>query len=223
MIVAEQKPLALIDQLTKEYKKILIVGCSGCTTVCSTGGEREAEILASALKIKRRLEKKPAEVFHSTITRQCDPEFLEELADKVKEVECLVSLACGVGPQYLAERFKEKPVIPATDTLFAGGSKGPGIWEEQCAMCGDCILHLTGGICPITRCPKSIMNGPCGGSQNGKCEIRSDLPCVWQLIYERMEMLGKKDLLRQLLPPKDWSKARDGGPRRMTREDLMTL
>jgi len=223
LIVAEQKPLEVIAQLIEEYKKILVVGCSGCTTVCMTGGEKEAEILASALKIKRRIEGRPLEASFCVLTRQCDPEFLEELEDKVKEVECIVSLACGVGPQYLAERFKEKPVVPATDTLFAGGSKRPGIWEEQCAMCGDCILHLTGGICPITRCPKSIMNGPCGGSQGGKCEIRNDLPCVWQLIYERMEILGKKDLLKQLLPPKNWSKARDGGPRRMTREDLMAI
>jgi hypothetical protein len=95
-----------------------------------------------------------------------------------------------------------------------------GVWEERCQACGNCILHLTGGICPISRCSKQLLNGPCGGSQNGECEINSDIPCAWELIWERMSTLGLQDQLLQVQPPKDWSTSRDGGPRRIIRDDL---
>lgn len=220
MIIAEQKPLAEIAELLEGYKNILLIGCGSCVTVCLTGGEKESEILAGALRIKRRLEGKPVDIKTFTVTRQCDPEFIDSLEDMVKEADAVVSLACGVGPQYLAERYRDKYVIPAMNTRFIGGSKKQGIWEEQCSLCGDCTVHLTGGICPVTRCPKSILNGPCGGAQNGKCEINKELDCAWDLIYKRLEEQGRLDLLKTVAPPKDWSKSRDGGPRRMTMEDL---
>lgn len=221
MIVAKQKPINQIAKLIEGYNKILLVGCAGCVTVCMSGGEKETEILASALRIKRRLEGKPIETATYTVTRQCDPEYIDSLENMVREADCVISLACGVGPQYLAERYPDKYIVPAMDTKFVGGSKGLGVWEERCGLCGECILHLTGGICPITRCPKSILNGPCGGSQNGKCEINKELDCAWQLIYDRLKTLGRLDTLKEIIPPKDWSKSRDGGPRRVTREDLM--
>jgi len=220
VIIAEQKPLAEIAELLEGYKNILLIGCGSCVTVCLTGGEKESEILAGALRIKRRLEGKPVDIKTFTVTRQCDPEFIDSLDDMVKEADAVVSLACGVGPQYLAERYRDKYVIPAMNTRFVGGSKQQGIWEEQCSLCGDCTVHLTGGICPVTRCPKSILNGPCGGAQNGKCEINKELDCAWDLIYKRLEEQGRLDLLKTVAPPKDWSKSRDGGPRRMTMEDL---
>ncbi|MCL6559596.1 MAG: methylenetetrahydrofolate reductase C-terminal domain-containing protein, partial [Firmicutes bacterium] len=117
--------------------------------------------------------------------------------------------------------YKDKYVVPAMNTKFVGGSKEHGIWEERCGLCGDCVLHLTGGICPIIRCSKSILNGPCGGSQYGKCEISKEVDCAWQLIYDRMVALGQLDSLKEIQPPKDWTKSRDGGPRKMTREDVM--
>ncbi|BAF59186.1 MAG: hypothetical protein HPY89_06430 [Pelotomaculum sp.] len=221
MIVAEQKPIGQIAEFVKDFNKLLLVGCGGCVTVCLSGGEKETEILASALRIKRRLEGRPVEIATYTVTRQCDPEFIDGLESMAREADCIVSLACGVGPQYLAERFKDKCVFPAMNTRFAGGYRARGVWEERCGLCGDCILHLTGGICPVIRCAKSILNGPCGGSQNGKCEIGKDVDCAWQLIYDRLKALGQLDRLREIIPPKDWSKSRDGGLRRMTREDLV--
>ncbi|MFA4886446.1 MAG: methylenetetrahydrofolate reductase C-terminal domain-containing protein [Desulfotomaculaceae bacterium] len=221
MIIAEQKTIAEISALIKNFRKILLLGCGSCVTVCLTGGEKETEIMASALRIKRRIEKIPVDIQTCTVTRQCDPEFIDNIQDLVRDVDAVVSLACGVGPQYLAERYQDKHIIPAMNTTFAGGAKKAGVWEERCALCGDCNLHLTAGICPITLCPKSILNGPCGGAQNGRCEIRGETDCVWQLIYERLKKQGRLELLKEVQPPKDWSKSRDGGPRRMTREDMM--
>lgn len=221
MIIAEQKPLAEIAGFIENCKKVLFVGCGGCVTVCLSGGEKETEILASAVRIKRRLEDNPIETVTYTATRQCDPEYIDAMENMVKDVDAVVSLACGVGPQYLAERYPDKYIVPAMNTKFVGGSKEHGVWEERCGLCGECILHLTGGVCPIIRCSKSILNGPCGGSQYGKCEISKDLDCAWQLIYDRLTALGRLDMLKEVLPPKDWSKSRDGGPRKMTREDVM--
>ncbi len=222
MIVAEQKPIGEIDRLTLDYRRLLLLGCAGCVTVCLSGGEKETEIMAGALRLKRRNEGRPADIVTRTLTRQCDPEFINEVEELAGEADCIVSLACGIGPQYLAERFKDKYVVPAMNTRFAGGSVRLGVWEEKCGLCGDCILHLTGGICPIVRCPKSVLNGPCGGSRNGKCEIGGDIDCAWILILDRLKKLGRLDTLKQIIPPMDWSKSRDGGPRRMTREDLIS-
>jgi len=220
VIVAEPKPLAEVSELIGEARKILVVGCGGCVTVCLAGGEKETGILAASLRMLRKKEGKTLETLEVTLTRQCDPEYVQLLDKYVTEdVEGIVSLACGVGVQFLAERFN-KWVVPALNTKFAGGAVEHGVWEERCGLCGECILHQTGGICPIIRCSKSLLNGPCGGSQGGKCEVNPDLPCAWQLIYDRLKALGKLDLLLEIRPPKDWSKARDGGPRKVVREDV---
>ncbi|HUW63962.1 MAG TPA: methylenetetrahydrofolate reductase C-terminal domain-containing protein [Spirochaetia bacterium] len=221
MIVAEQKPLAEIADMIKDCRKVLFAGCGGCVTVCLSGGEKETEVMATALRMKRQLEGNPLETVTYTATRQCDPEYIDAMADAVRGVDAVVSLACGVGPQYIAARYPDLWVIPAQNTTFAGGSKEHGVWEEFCGLCGQCVLHLTGGICPIIRCSKSILNGPCGGSQYGKCEISKDVDCAWHLIYERLKRLDRLDLIRAYQEPKDWSKARDGGPRKVTREDVM--
>lgn len=220
MIIAQQKPVKDIAAMIADCKKVAFIGCAGCVAVCLAGGEKETEILASAMRIMRRLEGNPLETVTYLATRQCDPEYVVALDEVVKDVDAIVSLACGVGVQYLAERF-DKWVVPALDTKFIGGSVVHGIWEEKCGLCGDCVLHKTGGICPIIRCSKSILNGPCGGSQYGKCEVSKDVDCAWQLIYDRMKKLGKLDKLLEIQPFKDWSKSRDGGPRRATREDVI--
>ena len=196
MIIAEQKSINEIAGFIEDCNKVLLVGCGGCVTVCLSGGEKETEILASALRIKRRLEGKPLETVTVTATRQCDPEYVDALENLVKDADCVISLACGVGPQYLAERYKDKYIVPAMNTTFVGGSKQHGVWEERCGLCGQCILHLTGGVCPIIRCSKSILNGPCGGSQFGKCEISKEVDCAWQLIYDRLSTLGQLDTLK---------------------------
>lgn len=221
MIIAEGKPIPEVAELIQEARKVLFVGCGGCVTVCLAGGEKETGILASALRIMREQQGNPLETVEVTLTRQCDPEYVEMLEKYVTDdVDCIVSLACGVGVQFLAERYP-KWVVPALNTKFAGGTVQHGQWEERCGLCGECILYKTGGVCPIIRCSKSLLNGPCGGSQDGKCEVSPETPCAWQLIYDRMQQLGKLDLLMEIQPPKDWSKARDGGPRRVLREDVM--
>lgn len=220
MIVAEQKPIAEIAERVKDAKKVLILGCSMCVTVCLAGGEKEVGVLASALRLMRANEGKPLETVEYTATRQCDKEYLE-MMDKIvtDDIDMIISMACGVGVQYVAERF-DKWTIPALNTKHIGGTLEHGIWEERCGLCGDCILHKTGGICPIIRCSKSILNGPCGGSQNGVCEISKTTACAWQLIYDKMCKLGKVDELLAIEPVKDWSKSRDGGPRRVVKEDV---
>jgi hypothetical protein len=131
-----------------------------------------------------------------------------------------VSLACGIGVQAIAERFPDARVVPGVNTTFLGMPTKHGIWEERCAACGECILGVTAGICPIARCAKSLLNGPCGGSEDGHCEVSPDTPCAWQLIHDRLQRLGTLDVLMQPQPPKNWKASRDGGPRRIIRDDL---
>jgi ferredoxin len=220
MIVAEQKPLDEIKSLIAEVQNVLVVGCGTCVTVCFAGGEKEAGILASSLRMATKLEDHPVNVEHVTVQRQCEWEYIDPLADSIQQVDAVLSLGCGIGVQALAERFPDAFVIPGLNTTFMGLPTEQGVWEERCAACGDCILGLTGGICPIARCAKQLLNGPCGGSQGGECEIDSDTPCAWQLIYDKLKSQDRLHMLLEIQPPKDWSTSRDGGPRKITREDL---
>jgi ferredoxin len=225
MIVAERKPLDEIVGFVAEFGRVLVVGCGGCATVCLAGGEAEVRIVGSALRIAAREAGRRQEVFEDCVTRQCEPEFVEALPERVLEekADAVLSLACGVGVNFLAERLADVPVFPGLNTKFLGGTAEPGVWVEMCAGCGNCMLHLTGGICPVARCSKSILNGPCGGSNKGKCEISPDVDCGWELIIERMKRLGTLDRLMELTPPRDWSSSPHGGPRRLVREDLREL
>ncbi|HLC02346.1 MAG TPA: methylenetetrahydrofolate reductase C-terminal domain-containing protein [Anaerolineales bacterium] len=220
MIVAEQKPLEEIKGLLAEAKRVLVVGCGTCVTVCFAGGEKEAGILATSLRMASKIDGQPKDVTHTTVQRQCEWEYIDSLGDQIREADIVLSVGCGVGVQALVERFPEAWVVPGLNTAFMGMPTEQGVWEERCAACGSCILGLTGGICPIARCAKQLLNGPCGGSQNGVCEISKDLPCAWQLIYDRLKSQNRLHLITQIQPPKDWSTSRDGGPRRITREDL---
>ncbi len=219
MIVAEQKPLAEIAEMVKDAERVLIVGCSECVTVCQAGGEKQVGILGTALGMMRKKEGRELQWEGVTPVRQCEPEYLEVLDKKVKDVDCVVSMGCGVGVQFIAERYPGLWVVPALNTKFGGGTVEAGVWEERCGFCGECILHKTGGICPIIRCSKSLLNGPCGGSQDGKCEIDSEVDCAWQLIYDRLKGLDRLELMYAYTPPKDWSRARDGGPRKVVKEE----
>lgn len=219
MIVAEQKPLEEIRSMISGYKKILVLGCGTCVTVCFAGGQKEAGVLASSLRMAEQLAGNQVEIRDFTITRQCDPEYVAMVQEQLGDADLILSLACGVGVQSVAEAYKVR-VVPGLNTKFMGRNLEHGVWSEACAGCGDCILEYTGGICPIARCAKSIFNGPCGGSSGGKCEISPDVPCAWQLIYDRLTALGMVDKLTEIREPKDWSTARDGGPRKIVREDL---
>jgi len=217
MITGKQKSLEEIQKLIAPYSKILILGCGTCVTVCFAGGEKEVSLLASTLRLAQRDSDSKKEFIEYTVKRQCDWEFLDEVADKIKEADATLSLACGVGVQAIAERFPEAIVLPGLDTTFMGLTQEPGIWSERCLGCGDCILGLTAGICPITRCAKSLFNGPCGGSVGGKCEISPEVPCAWQMIYERLARLGQLESLEEIQSPKDWSTSHAGGPRKISR------
>ena len=220
MIIGERKPLEEICDFIKDHKKVLILGCGTCATVCSSGGEQEVGVLAAQLSISNKEKNIDQEIIQNTINRQCDMEFVSTLSDQVKDVDAILSLACGVGVNYMADKYPNIPCYPGLNTICMATNTEHGQWDEMCAGCGDCILHLTGGICPIARCSKTILNGPCGGTNDGKCEINSELDCAWYLIVERLRAQNKLSNLEKIIPPKDWSKARDGGPRRMIREDL---
>lgn len=223
MIVAEQKSLEEIKSLLGDAEKALVVGCGGCVTVCFAGGAREAAILSSSLRMAFRLNDRELQATDVTVQRQCEWEYLDPLEEQIKSVDVVLSLGCGVGVQAIAERFPNVWVVPGLNTSFLGIPTEQGVWAERCAACGDCLLGLTGGICPIARCAKSLLNGPCGGSEEGHCEIDPATPCAWQLIYDRLSSLGRLDALLQIQPPKNWRAARDGGPRQIVRQDLRLL
>ncbi|MBU1155932.1 MAG: methylenetetrahydrofolate reductase C-terminal domain-containing protein [Proteobacteria bacterium] len=220
MIVGDSKPLEEILSMIEGRDKVLVLGCRGCVTVCNVGGEKEVGILASALRISRKKAGLPPTVEEMTLERQCDPEYVEELADVAEKYDAIVSIACGVGPQFVAERFRDVAVFPGINTTFIGGALEHGVWAERCQSCGNCLVHNFGGLCPIARCSKSLMNGPCGGSASGNCEISPEVPCVWDQIVQKMSATGRLQELEKVWPNKNWLTARDGGPRKRVREDL---
>jgi ferredoxin len=220
MIVAEQKKLEEIKTLVGDARKVLVVGCGTCVTVCFAGGAREAAIVASSLRMASKLDGNEKTVTDATVQRQCEWEYLDEIAEQVSAADIVLSLGCGIGVQAIVEHFPNAWVVPGLNTSFLGLPIEQGIWAERCAACGDCVLGRTGGICPIARCSKSLLNGPCGGSEGGHCEVNKDIQCAWQLIYDRLSSMGKLDLLMELQPPKNWKTSRDGGPRKIVREDL---
>ncbi len=221
MIKAEQKPIEEILRYLDPYNKILLSGCGACVTVCHAGGEKEVELLASTLRMARKKVGKPMEVLEATPARQCEPEFALALGETVEQVEAVISIACGVGVQTLARHFPSKPVLPGINTSFMGETVAHGVWEERCQACGNCILEQTGGVCPIARCAKQLLNGPCGGSSKGKCEIKRETDCAWQLIYDRLKALGQLHRMEEVIPARQWGVySRDSGPRRIVREDL---
>jgi len=220
MIVAEKKPIEEIIEEIKGYKKILIAGCNECVTVCEAGGKKEVAVLASALRMYFMNEGKDVQIDEITLERQCDHEYLEELRKNMDQYNAVVSLACGVGVQFMAEKYFSTPVYPGVNTCFLGAAEERGVWGERCQACGQCILGKTAGICPVSRCAKRVLNGPCGGSTKGSCELNKEIPCAWQLIVERLNELGKLDDYEQLAPIKDWSTERAGGPRKVVREDV---
>jgi ferredoxin len=205
MIVAKRKPFEEIKEMLQPYKKVLNVGCGTCVSVCLAGGEKEVAVLNTEIEMARKLDDNPIQIDAYTVERQCDREYLAELDDKVGEYEALVSMACGVGIQFLAERFPETPVFPAVDTTGLAVNQAVGWYEERCRSCGRCVLGYTAGICPVTMCAKGLYNGPCGGTNKGKCEISQEQPCAWYMIHERLAQQGRLDLIKSFKPPVDWT------------------
>lgn len=220
MIVAERKPLGEIVEMVKDCKNVLVLACRGCVTVCSAGGEREAEILASLIRLGAKKNGREISVDQGSLVRQCDREYIDEIDRWKGKYDAIVSTACGVGVNFIANLRPNDNVFPALNTTFMGGSAEQGVWREQCAGCGNCVLHLTGGLCPVARCAKSLMNGPCGGSVEGRCEINKNVDCIWQHIYDRMTRLERQEEMKINAPIRDWSTAGHGGPRKQIRQDL---
>lgn len=224
MIVAEQKPFEEIKAKIANANKVLVVGCGTCVTVCLAGGEKEVGILASSLRMASKIEGKERQIDEAMVQRQCEWEYLDTLKDRIGDYDVVLSLGCGIGVQAIAEHFPNVRVVPGLNTAFLGMPLEQGVWAERCAACGNCILDLTGGICPIARCSKSLLNGPCGGSSNGKCEISGKehpVDCAWDMIVKKLMARGELDKLLEIQPAKNWQTSRDGGPRRIAREDLM--
>lgn len=207
MIITKQKQLKDILEYLKNQKNIFLVGCGECSTTCKTGGEEEIK------KIKEILEKEG-----KVITGYCVPEapciaakVKMELAKNRKSIEssdAILVMACGLGIQSVKENLRiDKTVHVGCDTLFMGAIDSNGVFLERCSACGDCVLELTGLICPLTRCPKSLLNGPCGGQDKGKCEVDKNRDCTWILIYNELKKQNRLDLLKQIKPPKDHSKS----------------
>lgn len=219
MIVGESKPIEEIMESVEQYSNIMVVGCQTCVAVSLTGGDRSARLLTEALTNAFKSDKKLHIFENSMLERQCERDWIEPFFDLPKGVDAILSLACGAGVQTMADAFKGIPVLPALNTTFIGALDQPGVLDEKCAGCGDCILGLTGGICPIARCAKRLFNGPCGGSADGKCEISisvgRDVACAWHQIIERLQELDQLDNYEKIGSLKDWTPSGAGGPRRL--------
>ena len=218
MIIAERKDLARLIGMLEGRRSILVAGCRSCVAVCQAGGEREVAALAEALRLHAAAGGLKRSIETVTVERQCEKEWTRETAPLVEGKDAILSLACGVGVQVMQETFPDVQVLPGLNTSNMGAPVEQGIYEERCGGCGDCVLHLTGGICPVARCSKSLLNGPCGGSQGGRCEIDPETPCAWDMIYRSLLRLGHAELLEVNIPPKDWTPSGHGGPRRIVRK-----
>ena len=221
MIIAQQKKIDEILRAVQPYSRVAVAGCGTCVTVCMAGGEKEALRVADMICLSAQDAGREVDVSVTNPIRQCDMEFLDSHEAELEKAECILSMACGAGVQFMAEKFPDKVVVPGLNTTFIGANRALGYWTEMCQGCGNCVLEKTGGVCPVARCSKSHFNGPCGGSATGKCEVDDQIDCGWQLIYERMKRIGQLSRLLELEDVRDWSTSRDGGPRSMRREDVI--
>ena len=207
MIITEQKPIAEIIDSLKGYNKLFLIGCGECATTCKTGGEEEL------LKMKDKLQAQG-----KTILGICIPgapclasQIKTELAKNLKllqQAEAILVLACGLGVQSVKDNDRwGLVVLPGCNTLFGAVMDAKGNFYEKCSLCGECVLDITAGICPITLCPKGLLNGPCGGMDKGKCEVDKEKDCAWVLIYKELEKRKKLDALKRIQKPKDFKKS----------------
>ncbi len=205
MIIAKKKPFEEIKgSLFDKYKNVLVVGCKGCVAVCLAGGEKETNLMVSELTLAVKATQSDMSFEKTTLDRQCDMEFLEEIAGDIDKYDAVLSLACGAGVQFMAEKYPSKPVIPAVNTTFIGVNRAMGVYEERCRACGSCVLDLTAGICPVTMCSKNIYNGPCGGTNNTSCEIDPNQACAWHTIYTRLSEQNRLENILEVKPVTEW-------------------
>ena len=207
MIVGDLKSLNEIAASIAGYSKVLVLGCGGCVTVCRSGGDAEAHDLSRRLSHPEHFQGRPPSFWVDVIERQCENDLIKSYLPMPSGIEAVLSLACGAGVQIVADAIDPLPVIPALTTTFMGGADEPGVWREKCRGCGDCLLAHTAGICPMALCAKRLLNGPCGGSRGGFCELGSGTPCAWAKIYARLEKQGRLYLVDEIAEPRDWRKA----------------
>jgi ferredoxin len=201
MVKAKKKPIPELTQVIRPYRNILNIGCGGCVSVCLAGGQKEVNVLNAELRLETG---KGVKIDGYTIERQCRPLYVDEIKDIVKPYDCLLSMACGAGVQLLAETYPHIPVFPAVNTIAIGIDRDIGVYEERCRACGDCIIGYTGGICPITRCAKGLFNGPCGGVDQGFCEVSETVACAWVEVYERLSTQSRLDCIAHIREPLTW-------------------
>ena len=187
---------------------VFIVGCSECATLCRTGGEEEILAMKDALR-KKNINVTGYVILEPACNLQNDKRLLRKHETEMDKAKKILVLACGNGVQTVSEILDGFEIIPGTDTLFLGEIKHANEFEKRCSLCGECIQDIFGGICPISRCPKNMLNGPCGGLKDGKCEINSDMDCVWDLIYKRLKKSGQLHLIKDIIKPKNWSKSNE--------------
>ena len=206
MIVTQRKPLEEILNILKDQNKVFLIGCGECSTTCHTGGEKEV------LEMKQFLEAQGKKVTGwvipnaPCIAAQTKTAFAQNMP-ALKDTQAILVMSCGLGVQSVKENDRLKlEVFPALNSMFGTLMDSKGSFYEVCSNCGECVLDKTGCICPITRCSKCLLNGPCGGVIKGKCEVDRDRDCAWVLIYKELERKGQLDKMRALSAPKDYSK-----------------
>jgi ferredoxin len=203
-LITVQKPFSEIEELLGKAKSIFLIGCGTCATLCKTGGV--SEVIAMKETLNKSGRKVTGWVVIPVACDELTSEALLEHNREIKQADSLVVLTCAFGVQTVSD-YSDKPVLPALNTLFIGKDKGFGHFMELCIQCGECVIGKTAGICPLTRCAKGLLNGPCGGTNAGKCEVDPSKDCAWVLIYERLKSLGQLDQMKEILTPKDFSKA----------------
>jgi ferredoxin len=210
--ITAPKPIEEVLKFLEKCQWVHIVGCGTCATLCHTGGKAEVIDMKKALEAAGK--KVTGWMVMPTACDELTGEALRQEYDTIQKADCILALTCSTGVQTLVFHLKElKPVYPGLNTLFLGLEDRPGHFTELCLYCGNCVLGRTAAICPLVRCAKSLLNGPCGGSSGGKCEISKDVPCAWQMIHDRLAALGRLDELDDIVPVKDWSISVSGGPR----------
>ena len=213
--ITEQKPIEEILKDMGKCESVYIIGCGTCTTMLHTGGK--TEVLAMKDTLEATGKKVTGWMVIPTTCDELTKDALAENAEELKAANCVLVMSCAFGVNTV-NLHTDKPVYPAVNTLFIGKEESPGEFIEACMQCGSCVLGRTAGICPLVRCAKGLLNGPCGGSVDGKCEVSPDIPCAWQLILDRLSQQGRLDEFEEIEPPRDWGTSLSGGPRRFNVE-----
>ncbi len=204
MIITKKKDSKDFLESVKKHKKMFLMGCSECASLCGTGSDEAIQ------EMKEMLEADGKEVLGSMVPKTgCQvlgtKKELKAYKEALDEADCVVAMSCGAGTQAAVELFDDKAVYPSNDSMFLGNMTRFQMFDERCSLCGECIIDKTAGICPVTNCPKGLLNGPCGGMTDGNCEVSSDIKCVWVKIYERQKKLDSLDEMKETIEAKDWS------------------